>query len=155
MRALLEDGEVVDLAKDRQAGPRVRLRPHHGYAGRCVVLARPGSQGAVTACEGKRQELLRPRRQGDEERCGLNPPRGHTVGPDVRPQHRTRWRHFRLKHMYNPRRRAVYQVSASRAERIAQGGKRVTSCATHRKVEIANALISLRTSLTLPRCSRV
>jgi hypothetical protein len=60
-----------------------------------------------------------------------------------------------LKHMYNPRRRAVYQVSASRAERIAQGGKRVTSCATPRKVEIANALISLRTRLTLPRCSRV
>jgi len=110
---------------------------------------------AVSVFERERQELLRSRRQRNNERDGADLPCSHPVRPDVRPQHRTRWRHFRLKHMYNPRRRAVYQVSASRAERIAQGGKRVTSCATPRKVEIANALISLRTRLTLPRCSRV
>jgi len=133
----------------------VRLRTHHGDTRRGITVIRIRTADAVSVFERERQELLRSRRQRNNERDGADLPCSHPVRPDVRPQHRTRWRHFRLKHMYNPRRRAVYQVSASRAERIAQGGKRVTSCATPRKVEIANALISLRTSLTLPRCSRV
>ena len=133
----------------------MRLRTHHGDTRRGITVIRIRTADAVSVFERERQELLRSRRQRNNERDGADLPCSHPVRPDVRPQHRTRWRHFRLKHMYNPRRRAVYQVSASRAERIAQGGKRVTSCATPRKVEIANALISLRTSLTLPRCSRV
>ena len=68
--------------------------------GEASLLIRPRARDAVTVCEGERQELLRPCRQRDNERDGVNPPRSHAVGPDVRPQHRTRWRHFRLKHSY-------------------------------------------------------
>ncbi len=73
----------------------VRLRTHHGDTRRGVALTRPRAMDAVTVCEEERQELLGPCRQRDDERDGVNPPRRHAVGPDVRPQHRTRWRHFR------------------------------------------------------------
>jgi hypothetical protein len=154
-RWLKMNGKGVDTSADQQLSASVRLRTHDGDTRRGVTAIRPKGPNAVSISEGERQELFWSRRQRNNERDGADLPCSHPVRPDVRPQHRTRWRHFRLKHMYNPRRRAVYQVSASRAETIAQGGKRVTSCATPRKVEIANALISLRTSLTLPRCSRV
>jgi hypothetical protein len=120
------NGEVVDTSTGRQASPSVRLRTHHSDTRRGVTVIRPRAMDAVRVCEEERQELLRPCRQRDNERDGADPPRSHAVRPDVWPQHRTRWRHFRLKHMCNPA-RAVYQISGSHAERIARRGKRVTS----------------------------
>ena len=127
-RWLEMNGEVVDMSPDRQTGPGVRLRTHHGDTRRGVTVIRSRATDAVRVCEGERQELLRPCRQRDNERDGADPPRSHAVRPHVRPQHGTRWRHFRLKHMCNPP-RAVYQASGSHAERVARRGKRVTSCA--------------------------
>lgn len=46
----------------------------------------------------------------DNKRYGADPPRSHAIRPDVRPQRRTRWRHFCLKHMCDPA-GTVYQIS--------------------------------------------
>ena len=61
-------------------------------------MIRPRTTDAERIREGERQELLRPCRQRDNERDGSDTPCSHAVRPDVRPQHHTRWRHFRLKH---------------------------------------------------------
>jgi hypothetical protein len=79
-------------------------------------------------CDG----LLRPCWQRDNERDGADQPRSHAIRPDVRPQHRTRWRHIGLENMYSPL-RAVYRVSGSHAERIALTVARKTSGFLHRK----------------------
>src|ERR1700687_1275452 len=153
-RWLEMNSEVVNASTDRKASPSVRLRTHHGDTWRGITVIRTRTADAVSVFERERQELLRSCRQRDNERDGADLSLSHAVCPDIRPQHLAGWRHFRLKHMCSPP-RAVYQVSGSHAERIARRGKRVTPCATPRKVEITNALTKLRTSPTLPRCSRV
>jgi hypothetical protein len=151
-RWLEMNGEVVNTSTDRQTSPSVGLRTHHGDTWRGITVTRIRTADAVSLFEKERQELLRSCRQRDNERDGADLSRSHAVCPDVRSQHLTGWRHFRLKHMCN---RREFQVARSHAERIARRGKRITSYATPRKVEIANALTKLRTSPTLPRCSRV
>ena len=108
-RWLEMNGEVVDTSKDGQASPRVRLGTDHRDTRRGVTVIRPRAMDAVAVCEGERQKLLRPCRQRDDEWDGADPPRRHAVRPDVRPQHRTRWRHFRLEHL---RQTATFSLSS-------------------------------------------
>jgi hypothetical protein len=63
-----------------------------------VSVIRPGTMDAVKVCKRECQELLWTGWQRDDERDRADPPRRHAVCPDVLPQYRTRWRHFRLKH---------------------------------------------------------
>ncbi len=81
------NGEIVDTSADRQARPSVSLRPHHSDTRRGVTAIRPSAMDAVTVSKGERQELLRPSRQRDNERDGIDPPSSHAVRPDVGPQH--------------------------------------------------------------------
>src|ERR1017187_3852588 len=120
-RWLEMNGEVVDTSRDRHVSPSLRLRTHHGDTRRGVAAIRPRPVHTVRVCEEERQELLRPCRQRDNERDAA-PPRSHAVSPDVRPQHRTRWSHLRMKHFCNPS-CAVYRLSGSHAERFARRGK--------------------------------
>src|SRR5207237_4433942 len=121
-RWLKMNGKGVNTSADQQLSPSVRLRTHNADTRRGVTAIRPKGPNVVSISEGERQELFWSRRQRNHERDGADLSCSHTVSPDVRPQQSTRWRHFRLKHMYNPR-RAVYQVSASSAERIAESGR--------------------------------
>ena len=77
------NGEVVDTSTGRQTSPSPRLRAHHGDTRRGVTVIRPRSTNAVRVCEGERQELLWPCRQGDNERGGAGTPSSHAVCPDV------------------------------------------------------------------------
>src|SRR5688500_17049365 len=108
------NGEVVDTSKNGQASPRVRLGTDHRDTRRGITVISPRAMDAVGVCEGERQKLLRPRRQRDNEWDGADPPSRHAVRSNVRPQHRTRWGHFRLEHLSKPP-RSVYRVSASHA----------------------------------------
>src|SRR5256885_16722215 len=102
-RWLEMNGEIIDTPTDRQARPSVRLRTHHGDTRRRITVIRIRAADAVSVFKRERQELLRSRRQRNNERDGADLPCSHAVRPHVRPQHRTRWRHFRLKHMYRRR----------------------------------------------------
>ena len=125
-RWLEMNGEVVDPSKDGQARPRARLGTDHRDTRRGVTVISPRAMDAVGVCEGERQKLLRPCRQRDNEWEGADSPGRHAVRPDVRPQQRTRWGHFRLEHLSKPP-RAVYRSLHPMPKELRAAGCGVTS----------------------------